>query len=111
MKWSVSFLFLLFLVTPAIGGDMQKGTTHTYAYFYSMEGTPEGIKQAVPAHVEYWKSLKLDGYYGGPFGDNSGGMVVFKAESAEKAKNYANGDPFVIHNLVKDSWVKPWIIH
>ncbi|WP_139167343.1 YciI family protein [Maridesulfovibrio ferrireducens] len=90
---------------------MKKDTTQTYVYFYFMKKKPEIIKQAAPDHAKYWMSLKLDGYKGGPFADRSGGMILFKAKSKESASMTVAGDPFVIHDLIGESWLKPWVAH
>jgi hypothetical protein len=45
-----------------------------FVYFYIMKDTKAEIREAVPRHVAYWKSLKLDDHLGGPFADRSGGL-------------------------------------
>jgi uncharacterized protein YciI len=36
-------------------------------------------------------------------------MIFFTAENFETAENLALGDPFVIEEVVKKSWIKEWI--
>lgn len=111
MRWYLFFLFILFLPATAAGGTMERESKQVYVYYYFMDGKPDTIRQVVPEHIEYWKSLNLNRYQGGPFADRSGGMIVFEAESKDKASKAATGDPFVVHGLIGKSWLKPWIVH
>ena len=61
-------------------------------------------------HVQYMagfiQSKKL--VIGGPFLDDSGGMMVMSAESREEAEKIAKADPSVQKGLLKVD-VKPWM--
>ncbi|MBI5949055.1 MAG: hypothetical protein HY875_13025 [Chloroflexi bacterium] len=46
---------------------------------------------------------------GGPFLDNSGGMMVLRAASLEAARTIASGDPAVRRRLLQVT-VKPWLL-
>ncbi len=81
-----------------------------FVYFYFMKNEPEKIKSAVGAHVEYWKKLALDNYRGGPFADRSGGLIYFEAGSADEAERIAMNDPFALENLLRDRWIKEWVV-
>ena len=59
-------------------------------------------------HVAYWHGLVLPGYLGGPFADRSGGSISFEAESRLKAKRLVASDPFVVADLLSESWLKEW---
>ncbi|MFY0543185.1 YciI family protein [Brevibacillus sp. H7] len=50
-----------------------------------------------PAHLEYLNKLFLEGkvVMAGPFTDKQGGMVIYKADSLEEAKQLAEADPAV----------------
>jgi uncharacterized protein YciI len=63
----------------------------------------------VEEHVGYMASFLESGRLaiGGPFLDNSGGMMVFRAENQEEAETTANADPAVKKGLLKVT-VKPW---
>ncbi len=78
MKWVLLVFLVMFSVTPAFGGDMEKDLKGTFVYYYLMEGNPDAIGKVVPAHVEYWKACNLAGFQGGPFADGSGGMIILK---------------------------------
>lgn len=80
----------------------------SFVFFYLMKPHPEGMREAVPLHVEYWKSLNLAGYSGGPFADRSGGLIVFDTASVEEATRIVDGDPFVDRDLLQSRWVKEW---
>ena len=69
----------------------------------------EEIKRTIQEHTDYWHKLALKGYRGGPFADYSGGLILFEAESEEKAKEIAHGDPFVDHFTLSRHWIKEWI--
>lgn len=90
---------------------MQDTTSQLFAYFYFMDDTPEAMGQdAVPNHVQYWHELDLDGYQGGPFGDYSGGMILFNAADQNQAMKLVSQDPFVLRGLIGKSWLKPWLV-
>lgn len=107
----VTFVILICWATSSLGGDMQKSDVRTYAFFYFMQGAPDAIGQVVPAHIEYWKTLQLAEFQGGPFNDDSGGMLVFQADNDAQAEEFVAGDPFVTHGLLSDSWLKAWQVH
>jgi uncharacterized protein YciI len=50
-----------------------------------------------PAHLAYINQLYLQGkvVMAGPFTDKRGGMVIYKAESWEEAKQLAEADPAI----------------
>lgn len=51
-----------------------------------------------PAHLEYINELYKQGkvVMAGPFTDKKGGMVIYKAESWEEARQLAQADPVVV---------------
>lgn len=65
----------------------------------------------VMEHVKYMstflKSKKL--IMGGPFLDNSGGMMIYKCEKIEEAEKIANDDPCVKNGLLNVE-VKQWLV-
>jgi len=62
-------------------------------------------------HVNYMASFMATDKLaiGGPFLDNTGGMMVLRADSQEEAEAIANADPSVLAGLLKVS-VKPWFV-
>jgi uncharacterized protein YciI len=80
-----------------------------YAFFYFMKNDSEKIRDFIPEHVQYWKDRKPVNYAGGPFGDRSGGLILFEAEDMEAATGLAMNDPFVVEGLIENKWVKEWI--
>ena len=81
-----------------------------FLYVYFMRDHPDQIGQVVPEHVGYWHDLELPGYLGGPFADRSGGSISFKANSRDEAERLVAGDPFVVVDLIRESWLKEWRI-
>jgi uncharacterized protein len=51
-----------------------------------------------PDHLEYLDMLKNDGkiFAFGRFTDGAGGMIIYKSPTLEKAKGYAENDPYII---------------
>jgi uncharacterized protein YciI len=51
-----------------------------------------------PAHLDYLDKLYKENkvVMAGPFADKKGGMVIYRADSAEEAKALAEADPFVV---------------
>ncbi len=79
-----------------------------YVFFYFMKREPEKIGATVPDHIAYWKALNADGYKGGAFGDKSGGLITFEADSLEAAEKIVENDPFILQELLADKWIKKW---
>jgi uncharacterized protein YciI len=80
-----------------------------FAFCYQMSGDAARIAATVSAHVTYWKEAHPDHYLGGPFADLSGGLITFVAADLEAATRLANGDPFVVASLVRDTSVREWL--
>ncbi|GIO07316.1 hypothetical protein J31TS6_33440 [Brevibacillus reuszeri] len=51
-----------------------------------------------PAHLEYVNDLYKQGivFMAGPFTDKQGGLVIYKAESLEEARKFAEADPVIV---------------
>jgi uncharacterized protein YciI len=81
-----------------------------FLYFYLMTDEPERVRGTAPEHAAYWRELALPEYVGGPFVDRSGGVITFEAGSATEAERLVADDPFVREHLVKQRWVKEWMI-
>jgi len=58
---------------------------------------PEKNKTYRPQHLEFLEKNTKEGkiFARGRFADNSGGMVIYKAESFEEAEAMAKADPLV----------------
>ncbi|UFJ40021.1 YciI family protein [Brevibacillus humidisoli] len=54
--------------------------------------------QVRPAHLEYINQLFLQNkvVMAGPFTDQRGGMVIYRADSLEEARELAEADPVVL---------------
>lgn len=57
----------------------------------------EANQRLRPAHLEYVARLRREGkvVMAGPFGDGSGGMVIYRVESVEEARRLVLDDPVV----------------
>jgi uncharacterized protein YciI len=80
-----------------------------FAWFYLFNVEHTRVEEAVPSHVEYWKPFKSERYLGGPFGDRSGGLIIFEAPSIEEATEISMKDPFRVDGLLGEKWIKEWI--
>ena len=80
--------------------------TRRFAFAYFMKDRPRRIREIAPYHIEYWREIQ--GVIGGPFADRSGGLVLFDAASLEEATTVVGQDPFAVHALLADWWVKEW---
>ena len=89
--------------------DTSHPNIHRFLYFYFNRTESEKIKQVVPAHVQYWKSVNVKDYMGGPFADRTGGLISFVASSLEEATAIIHQDPFVLSDLIDQKWIKEWI--
>jgi uncharacterized protein YciI len=79
-----------------------------YAYIYFMTDDPSRVRSVASRHAEYWHSLKLEDYTGGPFTDRSGGLITFRAEELHDAEDFVANDPFVREGLIERSWLQQW---
>ena len=52
------------------------------------------IRATVPRHVSRWEQQQLPGYLGGPFADQTGGLIIFQAETVERAERTVNAIRF-----------------
>jgi uncharacterized protein YciI len=62
---------------------------------------PEINQKYRPQHLEYLEALSEQGkiFAKGPFVDGSGGLVVYKADSLEEARQLAQKDPYVTEGV------------
>jgi uncharacterized protein YciI len=79
-----------------------------YAFFYFMKDDSQRIRDTAPRHADYWKTLAPPDYMGGPFADRSGGLITFSAPDEAEAERVVSEDPFVIADVLTQSWLKPW---
>jgi uncharacterized protein YciI len=87
-----------------------------YVFFHTpgpawVDGIDFREQPGVIDHVKYMASfLATDQLLiGGPFLDNSGGMMVMRAENQEAAERAAYADPAVKAGLLRVN-VKPWLV-
>ena len=75
------------------------------------EGVGFREQPGIGEHVSYMFSFVESGklVIGGPFLDDSGGMMVLRAEGMEEAEQIANADPSVQKGLLKVH-VKEWFV-
>ena len=64
-----------------------------------------------PLHINYLEELDKQGkiFARGPFSDQSGGLVVYIADSFEEALTLAENDPHVVQK-VRRLELKEWVI-
>jgi len=82
--------------------------TSRFLYVYFMKDQPDRVRRVAPQHARYWNDQNLSGYMGGPFADRNGGSISFLAESLRAAEELVAGDPFVVADLLSQSWLKEW---
>ena len=87
-----------------------------YAFFHTpgprwAEGAGFREQPGVGAHVQYMAQQLEAGrlVFGGPFLDDSGGMMVLRADSQAEAVAIAEADPTVLDGLLRVA-VKPWMM-
>jgi hypothetical protein len=77
-----------------------------------IEYTQDKVKIAElrPVHRQYLASLKARGQLAisGPFTDDSGGLIVYEAASAEEAETLLRGDPFHDGGIFVRYRLRPW---
>jgi uncharacterized protein YciI len=80
-----------------------------FVYFYFNRHAPDRLGSVVPAHVAYWHGANLPEYRGGPFADRTGGLISFEAPDLQQAEAIVERDPFVVEDLIEQSWIKEWL--
>ena len=75
------------------------------------KGTDFREQPGVAAHIQYMASFLAAGklMIGGPFLDDSGGMMVYRAGDQAEAETIAQNDPAVQNGLLHVV-VRPWLI-
>ncbi len=73
----------------------------------SLEGQPEW-----PAHARFMNNLEASGavILGGPLEGTPDVLLVMRADSADEAAQYLQGDPWTDLNLLVVETVMPWTI-
>jgi len=61
-------------------------------------------------HVAYLNKLRDDGALvaAGPYGDLTGGAILFQAENEAAVEALIEGDPYTRLNVTKDRWLREW---
>ena len=79
---------------------MKFPTTFEYA------PVPETIARVRPVHREYIQELKKNNkiFMAGPFVDDSGGLLIYEADTPEEVDGLIRNDPFFKEGVFK-SWV------
>jgi uncharacterized protein len=80
-----------------------------YVVFYEIApDAGDRLAELLPAHRARWQQRAEQGTLlaVGPFSDRSGAMGVFTTHEA--AREYAEGDPFVLHGLVTNWYIREW---
>jgi uncharacterized protein len=91
------------------GAKGMEPVSKRFVYFYFMKDNAELIRQIAPSHAAYWKAQGLGQYMGGPFRDGTGGLISFEAASLNRALELVEDDPFVLHGLLEEKWVREWV--
>lgn len=72
---------------------------HFAAILYMLDA--EKNQEYRPQHLEFLAQLESEGkvFLKGPFADGAGGLVIYKADSLEEAKELAEKDPYVVNGV------------
>ena len=73
---------------------------------------PKKNEEVLLRHIEYLDKLDQMGkiFARGPFGDSSGGLVVYQANSYEEALEMAENDPHILEKSRRLE-LKEWMIY
>ena len=81
----------------------------TFIFMYFLGEDVDRTRKNLGQHVAYWKAQNFDYYKNGPFSDKSGGLIMFAADSQEKAEEIIAHDPLLAGKAIKQYWLKEWI--
>lgn len=70
----------------------------------------ERRQEVRPAHREYLSGLVAQGkiLMSGPFGDDSGAVVIYDVADLPEAQELMANDPFAQNGIIVDATVKEW---
>jgi uncharacterized protein YciI len=70
----------------------------------------EKIEKLRPSHRQYLRTLLETGklFATGPFTDNYGALIVYEAETLDKAEELLKGDPFHPGGIFVKWQIRPW---
>ncbi len=70
----------------------------------------EKIEKFRPTHRQYLRSLVDSGkmFATGPFTDNYGALIVYEADTLDKAEELLKGDPFHAAGIFVKWQIRPW---
>jgi len=65
-----------------------------------------------PSHREYLKSLLDSGklYQAGPFGDDTGAIIVYEADDLAEVEEILTNDPFAQNGVIVGASINEWNI-
>ncbi|MHA6793096.1 YciI family protein [Pseudonocardia bannensis] len=63
-----------------------------------------------PMHREYLQGMVAQGVVrqAGPFGDGSGGLLIYDVADERELATWIDGDPFSVHGVIAESRTWPW---
>ena len=97
---------------PAGGHPRRHGKNEGMKFAATIEYTRDAAKIAAarPAHRKNLKSLLDSGNLAisGPFTDDSGGLLVYEAESLEQAEELLRADPFAKSGVFLTWTIRGW---
>ena len=76
-----------------------------------LAGKPAG-EQALGNHGRYLQEQMIKGalQLAGPFLDDSGGLILYKARDEGEARSIAEHDPGVVGGILAVEWVRPFYL-
>jgi uncharacterized protein YciI len=81
-----------------------------YVLFYeSADDVADQLRAHFPAHQARWQEYRERGtlLLIGPFTDRLGALAIFT--SRPDAEDFAAGDPFVVHGLIRSWHIREWM--
>jgi len=83
----------------------------TFAAIIEYAPEPAKIAELRPVHRAYLKELLDKGNLAisGPFTDDTGGLIVYEAASAEEAESLMRNDPFFKSGFFVSWKIRPWL--
>lgn len=83
-----------------------------FAAMLSYSEDEERRQQIRPSHREYQKDLLAQGklHEAGPFGDDSGSIIVYNAEDLSEVQEMLTNDPFSRNGIIVGATIREWNI-
>lgn len=110
VSWAPKFLASLGMTPVWRGGFKGKGDVAKFVAVLEFTDAEELRLETRPRHREYLRGLFDEGKLAmsGPWGDDTGAMLVYEAADMEEAERLLDADPYRAAGVIAEARIKEW---